>query len=365
MTGWDIKHHNDSKRYFKNKKRRFYTMAKYFKNVKSFEDLKKQYKDLLKKNHPDNGGDLEATKEINVEFDALFLIWKGRKETETGAPVQETAESTRRQFYTDFGWEGSRYNSSMTTTEISKAIKVYCKEKYPTWKFSVTSKYFSGGSSINISVMEAPEQIFDLDACHKAYAEHLEAEKAGYYGGMGLGMDIEKLLNEGKMYWQLHSISEHYKEYFTEYGFSVLEDVYGFMQSYNYDDSDSMIDYFDCNFYSSIYIGKWDKGFKIVPKTARIKNKTTKPKAAKTDTAEKKEEAAAIEEKATYTFKVTHGEDTRDGSELWVVRIQETLSKDEYIRINKLIRDIGGYYSKFKHGFIFRFEPSEALKEVA
>ena len=73
----------------------------------------------------------------------------------------------------------------------------------------------------------------------------------------------------------------------------------------------------------------------------------------------------AIEEKNTYTFKITHGEDTRDGSELWVVRIEETLTKDEYIRINKAVKDLGGYYSKFKHGFIFRFEPSEALKKIA
>lgn len=49
---------------------------KHFKNVKSYEDLKDQYKALLKKNHPDNGGDLETMKEINVEYDALFPIWK-------------------------------------------------------------------------------------------------------------------------------------------------------------------------------------------------------------------------------------------------------------------------------------------------
>lgn len=78
-----------------------------------------------------------------------------------------------------------------------------------------------------------------------------------------------------------------------------------------------------------------------------------------------KTESTAIEEKNTYTFKITHGEDTRDGSELWVVRIEETLTKDEYIRINKAVKDLGGYYSKFKHGFIFRFEPSEALKKIA
>ncbi|MFR5556270.1 MAG: hypothetical protein ACLTKE_05090 [Coprococcus sp.] len=43
-------------------------MTKYFKNVKSFEELKKQYKELLKKHHPDNGGDVEAMKEINVRI---------------------------------------------------------------------------------------------------------------------------------------------------------------------------------------------------------------------------------------------------------------------------------------------------------
>lgn len=85
------------------------------------------------------------------------------------------------------------------------------------------------------------------------------------------------MLAKNKMHWQLHNVGEHDKKYFTEYGFSVLEDVYKFMQSYNFDDSDSMIDYFHCNFYSSFNIGKWNKSFRVVPKTARIKNKGTKP----------------------------------------------------------------------------------------
>ena len=45
-------------------------MSKYFKSIKSYEDLKNQYKNLLKANHPDNGGDVETMKEINVEYDA-------------------------------------------------------------------------------------------------------------------------------------------------------------------------------------------------------------------------------------------------------------------------------------------------------
>ena len=38
----------------------------YFKNVNTLEELRKQYKELLKKFHPDNpNGSTEATQEIN------------------------------------------------------------------------------------------------------------------------------------------------------------------------------------------------------------------------------------------------------------------------------------------------------------
>lgn len=146
---------------------------------------------------------------------------------------------------------------------------------------------------------------------------------------------------------------------------AVIDDVDVFVKSYNYSDCDDMIDYFNVDFY---YFGCCqDNGanVKIVPKTARIKNRNTTPaKQNNTQGQSEQTESTAIEEKKTYTFKVTHGEDTRDRSELWIVRIAETLEKSEYIRINKIIKELGGYYSKFRHGFIFRFEPSEVLQNV-
>ncbi len=51
-------------------------MNTYFKNVQTLDELRKQYKDLLKKYHPDNGGSEEATKAINVEYEKLFKILK-------------------------------------------------------------------------------------------------------------------------------------------------------------------------------------------------------------------------------------------------------------------------------------------------
>ena len=56
-------------------------MARYFKNVNTLEQLRKQYKDLLKKHHPDNGGNLSDMQEINSEYDRLFKVLKNRHES--------------------------------------------------------------------------------------------------------------------------------------------------------------------------------------------------------------------------------------------------------------------------------------------
>lgn len=44
----------------------------YFKNIKNLEELRKEYRRLVKENHPDNGGNEDVIKEINVEYEKLF-----------------------------------------------------------------------------------------------------------------------------------------------------------------------------------------------------------------------------------------------------------------------------------------------------
>ena len=46
----------------------------YFTNIQTLEELRKEYKRLVKQNHPDNGGSLEAIKTINVEYEISFHI---------------------------------------------------------------------------------------------------------------------------------------------------------------------------------------------------------------------------------------------------------------------------------------------------
>ena len=54
----------------------------WFKGIKTVEELRKRYRELLKKYHPDNGeGDLEAAQQINMEYDRLFADLNGKDKT--------------------------------------------------------------------------------------------------------------------------------------------------------------------------------------------------------------------------------------------------------------------------------------------
>jgi hypothetical protein len=93
-------------------------------------------------------------------------------------------------------------------------------------------------------------------------------------------------------------------------------------------------------------------------------------KVIRTETGVKKEETdeAASEQKQSMTtglnglqYDITEDTDTRDNSKIYVVKVVEKLDKDEYIKVNNNMKSIGGYYSKFKHGFIFKEDPTELL----
>ena len=70
-------------------------MAKYFNNINDLQELRKQYRQLLKKFHPDNeGGSVEVTQEINAEYDRLFAILsKERKPDGESTTYDDKAEN--------------------------------------------------------------------------------------------------------------------------------------------------------------------------------------------------------------------------------------------------------------------------------
>ena len=337
-------------------------MAKYFKNVKSFEDLKEQFRTLARKNHPDAGGDVKTMQAINAEYDALFPIWKDRHNA-TAEPQEqttETAESTRRQFYTDNGWEGSRHDWNRSLKEVAQIVRAYVKEKYPTYKFSVRTEYASMCQELHVELKESPIEIYKIydDMTSK---EKREIRRKMEYNHLWILTSWTEA-EEKAVFEKVWKENGNFFRCLNEATRAVIDDVDAFVNSHNYHDCDGQIDYFHVDFYYFGCAQNNGQNIKIVPKTARVKKAASEPakrrkKAAKPE----KETAPEIEQKTGYTYKITKGEDTRDGSELWLVRIAETLDKDAYIAENKAMRERGGYYSRYRKAFIFRFDPTEKL----
>lgn len=216
---------------------------KYFSNITSLENLKEQFRALALANHPDKGGKTETMQEINAEYEVLFPIWKQKSKVTTS----ETAQSTRNEFYTAWGWKGENFNANLRTTDIAKLVREYLKEKYPTYKFSVTVPDYN---SLRIALMEAPQDVF-------IYENLNEYDKKDY--------------DKNNLHFDVNYYHISKDDRLTELCREILQDAFDFAQTYNFDDSDAQIDYFHTNFYNGMSIGKWDKPFKVVDKQARIK----------------------------------------------------------------------------------------------
>ena len=127
--------------------------------------------------------------------------------------------------------QGRITKSGRTTKEIAEIIRTYLKEVYSDCKWSVRYSSASMCTHISVALMEAPYQVFVDEN-----KTHIDLNQ--YY------MDREeRLVPEAK---------------------AMMTDVVELINSYRYDDSDGMIDYFDTNFYYDVSVGKWDKPFKVV-----------------------------------------------------------------------------------------------------
>ena len=75
-------------------------MKRYFENVTTLEELKKQYKRLAKQYHPDlnNGTTNEIMKQINNEYDELFECVKNYHVNAEGETYEKATAETSEEF---------------------------------------------------------------------------------------------------------------------------------------------------------------------------------------------------------------------------------------------------------------------------
>lgn len=261
---------------------------KYFAQCKNLEELKKEFRRLAMIHHPDRGGDVETMKEINNEYDMMFPVLKAK----TSAQSTETAQSTRSEFYTANGWKGERYDASRTLKEIAQLVRAYIKEFFPDYRFSVRTHYASMCQELLIDMKESPAPIF------KTYEEMTDD-------------DISECWRKAtrNSVWTLNSWNKaeekaEFERIWSKYGafYKCLTDrtratvkaVDEYVNSFNYDDSDAMIDYFDVNFY---YFGCLQSpgAVKFVPRAPRAEKRPAKAESkapAQADKPEKPEQTA-------------------------------------------------------------------------
>jgi len=96
---------------------------------------------------------------------------------------------------------------------------------------------------------------------------------------------------------------------------------------------------------------------KVIKKTIKAEKKTIE----KQNTPEASTEGVNIN---NYTFEVSEDTDTRTNERIYLVKVAEKLSREEYIKVNQLIKSLGGYWSRYKHKFLFKENPTEKLNAI-
>lgn len=117
-------------------------------------------------------------------------------------------------------WYGAEYDGSMDVKDIAKLVRKALKAELPGFKFSVNIDRFSGGEAIRVGLVEVPAG-FNM----AVYSE----DAAAMYG---------------------ESRAVVYSPELVE----LLKAAKDIVERWNYDDSNSMVDYFSVNYYSSVSI---------------------------------------------------------------------------------------------------------------
>lgn len=161
-------------------------------------------------------------------------------------------------FYTQNGWEGSKYEIGKGAKEVAKELRAYIKAdpELNVCKWSITSKWGMYADSLTVALMAAP-----FDPFTEEYKE-----------------------NYAYRYEQRYSEHGTIKCYTTPEAFRLIEKIETFVMHYIHDDSDGQIDYFDRNIYDHYEIGRYDKPFQLIEKkeSPRQGKPSNKPNQVKT-----------------------------------------------------------------------------------
>ena len=220
-------------------------------------------------------------------------------------------------FYTANGWAGPNYDSKLSTKEIAAKVRSYAKKNFPDFKFSITSRWSMYTDSMYIELKEGTCIPF------------VEGSRSAERGYMSTMTTVKGWENE-----------------LTPEMFKVLDAVTVYANSFRYDDSDGMQDYYDTNFYLSIKVS--DEYQMVEPKAKKSSVK-----------AEKVEEAKEMEAVTVEGIEVV------DYSEKAVAVFGDTKAiKDQLKELGGRFNPALKYNGEKRAGWIFSKKQADKVKEL-
>lgn len=220
-------------------------------------------------------------------------------------------------FYTSNGWAGSNYDSKLSTKEIAAKVRAFAKKNFPEFKFSVRSEWSMYTDSMYIELKAG--------TC-VPFVEGSRSKERGYMSTMSTVKGWENEL--------------------TPEMFSVLDAISTYANSYRYDDSDGMQDYYDTNFYLKI---KVSDEYQII-----------EPKVKKNAPKKEQEENANVVEPVT-----VEGLEIVDYSEKAIAVFGDTKA------VKEQLKEFGGrfnpslnYNGEKRAGWIFSKKKADEVREL-
>ena len=183
--------------------------------------------------HPDKGGDTAIMQQVNTEFEKLYDVWKDRQDVSVSTSGYEhdysgaTAREYTEYVYTEYRWTGRNYKGQHAP-EIVELTRIWLKETYPRYRFSVRRENYN---SIHVRLMKADFEAFTRES--------------------------------GKVQDEINHYCIESDESLTDRAKEVMMNICDFVMSYNFDDSDLMMDYHHTNFYMTMGIGSYRQPYKV------------------------------------------------------------------------------------------------------
>ena len=238
--------------------------------------------------------DSKPSAEVREALKALRFRWHGQKKVWYGYTTEDEARkaieaatnpdavytvTTRPGYMGAIAWDGSNAKRGLYGAELSAAIRQAFKT-VGLHGVTVSCKTYSGGQNVGIKVKATAADYISLDE-FVAGAKWTDFTRVGWVYDYDIGRDV---LTDSAYNWDSDKIerqtkalaTDEWKHYtsqavdfsyrdaanyriFTPAFVEKLQLIRKIMDSFNYDDSNSMVDYFDRGFYET---------FQIVPETA-------------------------------------------------------------------------------------------------